>query len=99
VVITSGGERFVIPQVSLLELIHLDEDSTRDRSSMCMERRISSRGRLLPVVSLNQVLKLNNRTISKAPTWWSFRRMIAVWLLVDGINDTQEIVVKRSENS
>ena len=38
-VITSGGERFVIPQVSLLELIRLEGDSRRSTSSRCTERR------------------------------------------------------------
>ncbi len=34
-VITSGGERFVIPQVSLLELIRLEGDSAEKRDRAC----------------------------------------------------------------
>ena len=41
-VITSGGERFVIPQVSLLELIRLEGDAPRrSTSSMCTARRFT----------------------------------------------------------
>ncbi len=38
-VVTSGGERFVIPQVSLLELIRLEGPPAAAKSSMFMARR------------------------------------------------------------
>jgi two-component system chemotaxis sensor kinase CheA len=38
-VITSGGERFVIPQVSLLELIRLEAIRQESTLSMCTARR------------------------------------------------------------
>jgi len=95
-VISSGGERFVIPQVSLLELIHLDDDSTRRQIEYVHGTPVYRlRGRLLPVVSLNHVLKL------ESPNRLESANMVVLQaddrqfgLLVDGINDTQEIVVK-----
>ena len=95
-VVSSGGERFVIPQVSLLELIHLEEDSTKRQIEYVHGTPVyRRRGRLLPVVSLNQVLKL------ESPDHLEGANMVVLQaddrqfgLLVDGINDTQEIVVK-----
>ena len=51
-VVTSGGERFVIPQVSLLELIHLEEDSTERQIEYVHGTPVyRRRGSLLPVAS------------------------------------------------
>ena len=38
-IITTGGERFVIPQASLLELIRLEPDHQENTLSMCTERQ------------------------------------------------------------
>jgi two-component system chemotaxis sensor kinase CheA len=95
-VITSGGERFVIPQVSLLELIHLDEDSTKRQIEYVHGTPVyRRRGRLLPVVSLNQVLKLEQSDHLEGANMVVLQADDRQFgLLVDGINDTQEIVVK-----
>ncbi|HXB75496.1 MAG TPA: chemotaxis protein CheA, partial [Candidatus Acidoferrales bacterium] len=58
-VITSGGERFVIPQVSLLELIRLEGDSSEKRIEYVHGTPVyRRRGSLLPIAHLNQVLGL-----------------------------------------
>src|SRR6202040_2854932 len=58
-VIASGGERFVIPQVSLLELIRL-EGGSPDKHIEHVEGTpvYRRRGSLLPIAYLNQVLGL-----------------------------------------
>ena len=55
-VITSGGERFVIPQVSLLELIRLEGDSSDKHIEHVHGTPVyRRRGSLLPIAYLNQV--------------------------------------------
>lgn len=95
-VVTSGGERFVIPQVSLLELIRLEGDS-KDRHiehvhGTPVYRR---RGSLLPIAYLNQVLGLKVPKAAEAVNMVVLQAEDRQFgLVVDGINDTQEIVVK-----
>ena len=95
-VIASGGERFVIPQVSLLELIRLEGD-TRDKRiehvhGTPVYRR---RGSLLPIAYLNQVLGLPATAGSEVVNMVILQADNRQFgLVVDGINDTQEIVVK-----
>ncbi|MGA9668657.1 MAG: chemotaxis protein CheW [Terracidiphilus sp.] len=94
--ITSGGERFVIPQVSLLELIRLEGDTSEKHIEFVHGTPVyRRRGTLLPVAYLNQVLGLQakdgNEAINMVVLQAEDRQF---GLVVDGINDTQEIVVK-----
>jgi two-component system chemotaxis sensor kinase CheA len=92
----ADGERYAIPQVNLLELVRLDGAAVKtiERIQTAMFYRL--RGDLLPLVSLNQVLGLPdavpvgdavNIVVLKAD-------QLQFGLLVDGIDDTEEIVVK-----
>src|SRR6201996_9169037 len=95
-VITSGGERFVIPQVSLLELIRLEADQSGKHIEYVHGTPVyRRRGSLLPIAYLNQVLGLksadNGEAVSMVVLQAEDRQF---GLVVDGINDTQEIVVK-----
>ena len=91
-IVTSGGERFAIPQVSLLELVRLDDDNRGvERINGTALYRL--RGNLLPLVDLNGQLKL--------PGSGGGRNIVVLrggertfGLVVDHINDTEEIVVK-----
>jgi len=95
-VITSGGERFVIPQVSLLELIRLEGGSIEKHIEHVRGTPVyRRRGSLLPIAYLNEVLGL------KTPERTEVVSIVVLQaedrqfgLVVDGINDTQEIVVK-----
>lgn len=95
-VVSSGGERFVIPQVSLLELIRLEGDSSEKHIEHVHGTPVyRRRGTLLPVAYLNNVLGL------ESPAREEVLNMVVLQaedrqfgLVVDGINDTQEIVVK-----
>jgi len=95
-VIMSGGERFVIPQVSLLELIRLDGDSSDKRIEQVHGTPVyRRRGSLLPIAYLNQVLGLKSAERSEAVEIVVLQAEDRQFgLVVDGINDTQEIVVK-----
>lgn len=96
-VVYSGGERFVIPQVSLLELVRLEGEARRrgieDIHGTTVYR---SRGDLLPIADLNSLLGLEGSLADPDAT-----NVVVVQaenrqfgLVVDGISDTQEIVVK-----
>jgi two-component system, chemotaxis family, sensor kinase CheA len=95
-VITSGGERFVIPQVSLLELIRLEGDSSEKRIEHVHGTPVyRRRGSLLPIAYLNQVLGLKSADRAEAVSMVVLQAEDRQFgLVVDGINDTQEIVVK-----
>ncbi len=95
-VISSGGERFVIPQVSLLELVRLDGDSSEKRIERVNGTPVyRRRGSLLPVAYLNRVLDLDSAARSDAASMVVLQAEDRQFgLVVDGINDTQEIVVK-----
>jgi two-component system chemotaxis sensor kinase CheA len=96
-VVTSAGERFVIPQVSLFELIRLEgESGLRQIERIHGTPVYRRRGKLLPLTFLNEILR------SPARSGDSDVVNIVVLqaeesefgLVVDTINDTQEIVVK-----
>ena len=95
-VVSSGGERFVIPQVSLLELIRLEGDSSEKRIEHVHGTPVyRRRGSLLPVAYLNQVLGLKPAERAEAVNMVVLQAEDRQFgLVVDGINDTQEIVVK-----
>jgi two-component system, chemotaxis family, sensor kinase CheA len=95
-VITSGGERFVIPQVSLLELIRLEGDSQGKHIEHVHGAPVyRRRGNLLPIASLNQVLGLKSAAEADSVSIVVLQAEDRQFgLVVDGINDTQEIVVK-----
>ena len=95
-VITSGGERFVIPQVSLLELIRIEGDSSGKHIEYVHGTPVyRRRGSLLPIAYLNQVLGLKSADRAEAVSMVVLQAEDRQFgLIVDGINDTQEIVVK-----
>jgi two-component system chemotaxis sensor kinase CheA len=95
-VITSGGERFVIPQVSLLELIRLEGDGSGKHIEYVHGTPVyRRRGSLLPIAYLNQVLGLKSADQDEAVSMVVLQAEDRQFgLVVDGINDTQEIVVK-----
>ncbi len=93
--VTSGGQRFVIPQVSLLELIRLEGDVTGKIDYIHNVPVYRRRGSLLPITFLNEVLDLPSTKggdIGNIVVLQADRRRFG--LVVDGVGDTQEIVVK-----
>jgi two-component system chemotaxis sensor kinase CheA len=95
-VISSGGERFVIPQVSLIELIRIEGDTADKHIEYVHGTPVyRRRGTLLPITYLNQVLGLRPASGSDAVSVVVLQAEDRQFgLVVDGINDTQEIVVK-----
>ena len=97
--ITSGGERFAIPQVSLLELVRTDSSESGMGIEMVHGVPVYRlRGRLLPLVYLNCELQLAQPTEASVQTASNIVVVQAdgreFGLVVDSITDTEEIVVK-----
>ncbi|QOV88121.1 chemotaxis protein CheA [Humisphaera borealis] len=99
-IITTGKDRYAIPQVSLLELVRLEGDDARTGVEMIHGAPVYRlRGRLLPLVQLNEALGLSTAGIDPA-TLEALNIVILqaedrqFGLIVDEINDTEEIVVK-----
>jgi len=99
-VVTSGGDRFAIPQVSLLELVRLEAEQARKQIEFIHGAPVYRlRGQLLPLVYLNRELKLDDgRTTAVVDDAVNIVVVQAdghpFGLVVDEINDTEEIVVK-----
>jgi two-component system chemotaxis sensor kinase CheA len=93
--VRTGGQRFAIPQVSLLELVYLDEEQSKTAIEYVRGAAIYRlRGEILPVVRLASVLGLQ-------PTATDGTNIIVLavgarryGLLVDAVQDTEEIVIK-----
>lgn len=96
-IIVSGGERYAIPQVSLLELVRIDpEQSTKRIEWMHGAPVYRLRGNLLPLVFLDEQLQL---TAVRDPEQDLSIVVLQAdecpfGLVVDAIRDTEEIVVK-----
>ncbi|MFN9718715.1 MAG: chemotaxis protein CheA [Planctomycetota bacterium] len=96
-IIVTGGERYAIPQVSLLELVHLDADHTAGSLEWMYGAPVYRlRGDLLPLVFLDEQLGLAEKTDRASGLNIVVLQADdrAFGLVVDSIRDTEEIVVK-----
>src|SRR5579863_9305112 len=101
-VVRSGNERFVIPQVSLIELVRIDGDPARTGIEMVHGVPVYRlRGRLLPLVYLAREWKSEKKSTGDAAEDDGVNNMVVLQadgrqfgLIVDEIRDTEEIVVK-----
>jgi two-component system chemotaxis sensor kinase CheA len=100
-VVRSGNKRFVIPQVSLIELVRIDGDPAHTGIEMVHGVPVYRlRGRLLPLVYLNRELKIEESTTGAAKQDGVSNMVVLqadgrqFGLIVDEIRDTEEIVVK-----
>lgn len=103
-IVTSGGDRYAIPQGSLLELVRLEGAEAHRGIEMLYDVPVYRlRGNLLPLVYLNSELQLEDTTLAAGTTTTDEDTINIVvlqaddyqfGLVVDAMNDTQEIVVK-----
>ena len=100
-VVTCGGDRYAIPQVSLLELVRLEADEVAKGIELVHGAPVYRlRGRLLPLIYLSRELKLAADVRPAAETDGAVNIVVLqaddrqFGLVVDQINDTEEIVVK-----
>ena len=99
-IVTDDGERYAIPQVSLLELVRLEGAATRTVIETIQGAPVYRlRGNLLPLVYLREALggarpthEAHEDTVVNIVVLQADDRQFG--LVVDGVNDTEEIVVK-----
>src|SRR5208283_5423230 len=99
-IVSCNGERYAIPQISLLELAWLEDGEARSAIEMVHGVPVyRMRGRLLPLVYLSRALQLaekehaaENEDAVNIVVLQAGDRPFG--LVVDEINDTEEIVVK-----
>jgi two-component system chemotaxis sensor kinase CheA len=95
--ITSGGDRYAIPQVSLLELVRLEAEQVARGIELIHGAAVYRlRGNLLPLVYLDQQFQIESARRENAElnivVLQADDRQFG--LVVDDIHDTEEIVVK-----
>lgn len=99
-IVTTGGDNYAIPQVSLLELVRLDDTRAQNEIEFIHDAPVYRlRGKLLPLVYLDEQLELRaprkrhdqDETVNIVVLRVEDREF---GLVVDAITDTQEIVVK-----
>jgi two-component system chemotaxis sensor kinase CheA len=100
-VVTCGGDRYAIPQVSLLELVRLEADEVGKGIELVHGAPVYRlRGRLLPLAFLSKELKLAEDENAATESDGAVNIVVLqaderqFGLVVDQINDTEEIVVK-----
>ncbi|MDQ7065286.1 MAG: chemotaxis protein CheW [candidate division KSB1 bacterium] len=96
-IVTSGQQRFAIPQVNLIELVCLDSEDNPGIEKLGDAEIYRLRGHLLPLIRLSKVLQLSGRQLEKAASTNIVVLSTGGWqfgLIVDQIHDTEEIVVK-----
>lgn len=96
--VSSGGERFTIPQASVQELIRIEGSEQIERSieTLLNVPIYRLRGQILPLVNLASVLQLAASTVNSDVLYFVVIKAdgYRFGLIVDCIEDTQDIVVK-----
>lgn len=90
-IVTSHGQRYAIPQVSLRELVSIEPE--KDLLKMGDTEFYRLRGEIIPVVRLSKALGLENGKNEKSLVILTTGERF-IGLLVDEIFDSEEIVVK-----
>jgi two-component system chemotaxis sensor kinase CheA len=95
-IVTTGGDQYAIPQVSLLELVRLEGAQAQAQIESIQGVPVFRlRGNLLPLVFLSRELRVEGQA---APDLTNIVVLQAgdrqFGLVVDRVNDTEEIVVK-----
>ncbi len=103
-IVEAGGERFAIPQISVVELVRAQVDGTATDNTTPIVERIHGtpvlrlRDRLLPLVNLTDLLALSGAAVAQSEG--SAHVVVAqvgaasFGIVVDRVFDTEEIVVK-----
>ncbi|MTJ80953.1 MAG: response regulator [Telmatospirillum sp.] len=95
-IVECAGERFAIPQISVLELVRTTANSEHGIEVINNAPVLRLRDRLLPLVSLRTLLRLGGDEEERAETFIVVTQVGAYTfgIIVDRVFDTEEIVVK-----
>lgn len=101
--VNSGGSRYVIPQIRLVELVRVERGDEKLQIELIQERPVLTlRGQILPLVNLREALDLETREqfVKDLNEREDFCVVVLksggdkYGLIVDGVEDTADIVVK-----
>lgn len=95
-VVECSGERFAIPQISVLELVRASGESENKIELINESPVLRLRNRLLPLVNLHDLLKLGEKKDDGEELFIVVAQVGAYsfGIIVDRVFDTEEIVVK-----
>ena len=101
-IIACAGERFAVPQISVLELVLAGKDSGHTIERIQGTPVLRLRNRLLPLVSLREMLKIQEADDAPLDELGEEETFVIVTqvgqncfgIIVDRVYDTEEIVVK-----
>ncbi len=100
-IVTSAGQRYAIPQVNLVELVHLNpQASKKDVQIIGNSEFYRLRGEILPLIRLRKALSVPEDEESQEETDTGMNIVVLnaggrlFGLVVDAISDSEEIVVK-----
>ena len=98
-IVNCAGERFAIPQVNLVELVRIESAASSRQIEWIHGAPVYRlRGRLLPLVYLSRILKIDEQASEDGDESVNIIVLQAdertFGLVVDSVNDTAEIVVK-----
>ncbi len=97
-IVEASGQRFAIPQINVVELVRTGREGEARMEVINHSPVLRLRDKLLPLISLSQVLRMDGHSAEKA-TEEKYVVVLKIGtsdfgLIVDSIFDTEEIVVK-----
>lgn len=96
-IVECSGERFAIPQISVLELVRASAESENMIEMINESPVLRLRNRLLPLVHLHDLLKLGDKKEDSDEELFIVVAQVGAYtfgIIVDRVFDTEEIVVK-----
>jgi two-component system chemotaxis sensor kinase CheA len=93
-IVEAGGERFAIPQLSVLELVRASSSGEHRIERIKDTPVLRLRNKLLPLVQLKEVLRLGNGESDKGFVVVTQVGNQTFGVVVDGVFHTEEIVIK-----
>lgn len=96
-IVESCGERFAVPQISVVELVRASTDSEHRVERIHGTPVLRLRNRLLPLVSLERLLQLERKPDDATTESFIIVAQVGTYnfgIMVDRVFDTEEIVVK-----
>ena len=96
-VVECGGQRFAIPQISVLELVRASAHSEHAIEMINDAPLLRLRDRLLPLVSLFNLFEMGERKVGPDDEVFIVVAQVGTYtfgIMVDKVFDTEEIVVK-----
>ena len=96
-IVESGGDRFAIPQLSVIELVRAQTNSEHRIERIKDTPVLRLRNKLLPLIHLKRILKIDDGINSEPENGFIVVTQVGsqtFGIVVDGVFHTEEIVVK-----